>query len=357
MLIGSILGWELGHDDLFDFRSPRNRDDCLEPMRVLQKSAFSMGINLHTDDVILARGISPDFTIYIESIPYQKGRAPKNYLIRFETHLTVPLHQDINYLNNFDGIFTWDLDLLEGAGFNKDFNAVKKTKLTEIRTPNPKPSKSNDSVPTYVERSIFCSLIASNRHANMHDARELYSERAKVIRWFEKNASANFKLFGNGWNVPQKRFGFLGKTKYRFKKIIPYMMGRPVFSSYQGPIEAKDEVLINSKFCICFENAKDIRGYLTEKIFDCFFSGCVPIYWGEPNIDNWVPKECFIDFRDFDSLEKLYDFMIGISAEKYKEYQMAANNFINSEAFVIHSSQSFASQILERISNDFQLKK
>jgi hypothetical protein len=59
------------------------------------------------------------------------------------------------------------------------------------------------------------------------------------------------------------------------------------------------------KFSICYENARDTPGYITEKIFDCFFAGCVPIYWGANNITDHIPKECFIDKRDFEDYKVL----------------------------------------------------
>lgn len=353
MLIGSILGWELGCDDLFDSRSKRNRDDCLEPMRTLQKFAESKNVELHTDDVISHLGLTPDFALYVESVPFIKGYASKNYLIRYETSLTVPLNNNVDYLKNFDGIFTWDLDLLEGKGLNADFRAIERQRLVEIRTPNPLPEEFDRGVPEYIERSIFCCLIGSNRHANIDDKRELYSERVRAIKWFERHAPSDFQLFGNGWKVPQKRHGFWGKVKYRSEKIMPFLMGKPVFSSYRGPIEIKQSVLRNSKFCICFENARDIRGYLTEKIFDCLFAGCVPIYWGEPNIEEWLPKECFIDFRKFSSYDALYHFLNKISPKSFKSYQAAGRNFINSQDFIVHSSQSFASRLINRVLVDF----
>jgi len=346
MLIGSIYGWETGQ----------------EPMRVLRDYARSRGIELHTEDVVSRQNLQPDFSLYVESIPlHSHDVACNNYLIRYETPLTVPLNQEFDYLNRFDGIFTWDLDLLEGKSHPEALQRIAKQKLTEIRIPNPRPKNGLigeiESIPSYIERPIFCCLIASNRHANLPDKRELYSERAKAIRWFEKNHPQDFRLYGNGWRVPEKRFGKLGKWRYRLEKIVPFILGRPVFKSYQGATETKQAVLLQSKFCVCFENARNIRGYLTEKIFDCLFAGCIPIYWGEPDVAKWIPRECFIDFRDFASYEDLYQFISQISLEQFKKYQIAGQDFLKSKHFYIHSSQAFAVNIIDRIANDFGLSQ
>ncbi len=362
MLIGSIYGWEPGRDDLFDPNSPRNRDDCLEPFRVMREYALKKGIELHTADIVVKTGLQPDFSLHIESELVNIGHVSPEYLIRFETPLTVPLNAEAKYLNHFKGIFTWDLDLLEGRGSNNAYQLIAKDRLIEVRTPNPMPCaiKAGELLPSYSERDIFCCLIASNRHANLPDQRELYSERAKAIRWFEKNAPKKFRLYGNGWTVPEKRLGLLGNFRYRLEKVVPFLMRRPVFSSYQGPTKTKQSVLLGSKFCICFENARDIRGYLTEKIFDCLFAGCIPIYWGDPEVKKWVPRDCFIDFKDFNSYEDLFTYLREITPDRFQEIQKSGQNFLGSQKFFPHSSQRFSEIIIDRIfadlSNEFLSK-
>jgi len=43
----------------------------------------------------------------------------------------------------------------------------------------------------------------------------------------------------------------------------------------------------NYKFMICFENSS-LKHYLTEKLFNAYSNGTIPIYWGCPNIDEYV---------------------------------------------------------------------
>lgn len=49
------------------------------------------------------------------------------------------------------------------------------------------------------------------------------------------------------------------------------------------------------KFVICFENSKT-PGYVTEKIFNVFLSGSIPIYDGAPNITDYIIPESFIAY-------------------------------------------------------------
>lgn len=356
MLIGGIVGWEEGRDDLFDRHSLRNRDDCLEPFRVLREEAQKLDIQLHTLDVLLERGVRPNFNLYLESLPIIPIEGCKNYLIRFETELTVPINGDPDYLNQFDGIFTWDQDLLGSDNGNLLRQQIRATPLYPICYPNVPPLlyRFNEIVnPGFSGRDIGCALIGSNRHANILDARELYSERVKAIRWFEKNTTNFFSLFGNGWLVPQKRLGAIGKIKYRLEKIPTYLFGKKAFPSYRGPAKTKFDIFIRARFSICFENAKNIHGYITEKIFDCLFAGCVPIYWGEPTIEGIIPRACFIDFREFaqkpDPYGELYDCINNMSETTYLKYQEAGRDFLSSTGFDPFTSKAFSDSILRRI--------
>ena len=58
------------------------------------------------------------------------------------------------------------------------------------------------------------------------------------------------------------------------------------------------------KFAMAFEN-RQYPGYVTEKICDVYKSGCVPIYWGTPDVVKDFNPTTFInanDFHDFDAL-------------------------------------------------------
>jgi hypothetical protein len=48
------------------------------------------------------------------------------------------------------------------------------------------------------------------------------------------------------------------------------------YLSYKGKIDSKKDTLEKYKFSICYENARDTPGYITEKIFDCFFAANSP---------------------------------------------------------------------------------
>ena len=61
-----------------------------------------------------------------------------------------------------------------------------------------------------------------------------------------------------------------------------------------------------------YENIKGLNGYITEKIFDAFVAGNVPIYWGASDINEYIPDNCFIDRRNFINHEQMYKFLINM---------------------------------------------
>lgn len=65
------------------------------------------------------------------------------------------------------------------------------------------------------------------------------------------------------------------------------------FRSYQnflGSIESKRSALSNYKYSLVIENSND---YVSEKIFDSFLAGCIPIYVG-PSLTNYsIPTDLY----------------------------------------------------------------
>lgn len=71
------------------------------------------------------------------------------------------------------------------------------------------------------------------------------------------------------------------------------------------PVADKLMFLKQYKFNIAFENCL-YPGYTTEKIYDAFTAGSIPIYWGNPDISDYgVNPEAFINCHDYDSFDQV----------------------------------------------------
>jgi hypothetical protein len=175
---------------------------------------------------------------------------------------------------------------------------------------------------------------------------ELYSERINAIRWFERYHPEDFDLYGMGWD----KYVFRGRIIHRLNnvKLLTRLLA-PKYPSYKGTIATKSETLKGYKFAICYENAKEIPGYITEKIFDCFFAGCVPVYWGAPNVTDFIPADTFIDKRNFKGYEELYKYLKTMPAAEYERYLAAIEQFIKSDAMYLFSAEYFAALVTAEI--------
>lgn len=237
------------------------------------------------------------------------NRIPKEKLILFawEPPTVQPESWDPKVQAYFSKIYTWKDDLVDEVRFFK-FYLPYLTKRIEALVP-------------YEERK-FLTLIAgrlSSQHQN-----ELYSEREKIIRFFEERLDEGFDLYGRHW----------AKRK---------------FASWRGEIPDKMEVLKQYRFAFAYENSVE-SGYITEKLWDCFAAGVVPVYWGAPNVCEYVPADCFIDRRQFASDEELLLFLKKMSKEEWEGYVDRAGQFLEGETAYLFTEENYAKSVAESIS-------
>ena len=151
-----------------------------------------------------------------------------------------------------------------------------------------------------------------------------------------------FDLFGRGWNND------IEMPNRFYKKLKNYK--NSIFDCLESKNEnrTKKEIFNNYKFCLCFENSIS-RSYVTEKIFDCFKNNIIPIYLGAPNINEIVPKNCFIDYRKFKSDEDMIAFLNEMDTDKANNYLMSAHIFLKSNKSKLNSCEYFAKKIVLEI--------
>jgi hypothetical protein len=95
-----------------------------------------------------------------------------------------------------------------------------------------------------------------------------------------------------------------------------------------------------------------LEGWITEKIFDCFYAGTVPIYLGAPDVEHWIPPECFIDMRRFEGYDDLREYLLALTDGEIEAYRVAARDFLRSEQFRPFSKQTFAELIGRIVEED-----
>ncbi len=73
-----------------------------------------------------------------------------------------------------------------------------------------------------------------------------------------------------------------------------------------GPVPDKIQFQSGYKFALAAENSVH-PGYTTEKLVEAFASGCVPIYWGDPEVTRVFNPDAFFRAADFASYAQLAD--------------------------------------------------
>ena len=93
----------------------------------------------------------------------------------------------------------------------------------------------------------------------------------------------------------------------------------------EAGIRTKTDFLAHYKFTIAFENTSVPR-YISEKIFHPLRVGSIPIYWGCPEIAQYVNPDCFINCHDFSSFDDVIREVIKIDRDQqlYESYLKAS---------------------------------
>ncbi len=330
----NFVGDSLRRNNIFDLSSAGNRDGCFEPYLLLRHFFSIYGIDINTADINQVDKVA--FELHMDAQTQINSKVPC-YVILCESPQIRPINQNKSLLAKYRRIFTWRDDLVDDQRFIK-LNLPNKIIV-------------NSSLGWH-GRDRLCCMIAANKTAPHPSPLLLYSERVSTIRWFEQNVPQDFDLFGLSWDVPVARHGFAGRVTNKLRAFIPKGAERVYFPAYRGKVVSKLETFQKYRFSICYENVRELPGYITEKIFDSFFAGCVPVYWGAANITTYIPENCFIDRRKFTSNEELYNFMISMTESEYSIYQERIAAFLTSDRAKPFSAEVFAETIVNTIVSD-----
>ncbi len=308
-----------------------NWDGFMVQHVMLKNTLTKLGYKFFTTfdpDNVEHRDVAQAFVFYNISVdkfgkPFLLNRAlrvPKSKLsvILWEP----PIKPFVNNFNSslqqrFGKVLTWDDELLDCKHFFKFYNDTR-WMICDM--------KRDDSVP--FEKKRLVAMVASIPYS-VHPA-ELTSLRRRFIEYVDGVADPNeFGLYGRG----------LEGCRYR---------------CYRGAITKKCEGYRNFKFAVCYENCR-WSGYISEKIFEGMMAGCVPIYYGAPNITKYIPKGCFIDYADFGSEEKLYAYIKNMGKDEYMRYIKNIDLFLKSTKAHLFSLENWVDTFITTILGPYDL--
>ena len=91
--------------------------------------------------------------------------------------------------------------------------------------------------------------------------------------------------------------------------------------SHENPTTVLQTTLANYKFFMSFEN-EIAKGYVSEKYFKILSSGCVPVYYGAPDVPQLTKSKSFINAANYKTPELLADYLAHLTRNltAYAEY-------------------------------------
>ena len=222
---------------------------------------------------------NPDYLIYnVYGNKHLNSKYDKSIKIAIFTENIIPNLNQVDYaigyahINYLDRYFKFRLFTYR-LSYN-NFTLIKEVRKNVLKNPI---------------RNKFCAAVISNGKTNMF--------RIKFINELNK-----------------------------YKKID---MGGRFKNNVGGPVENKIEFLSNYKFSIAMENSEG-EGYTSEKIYQSFISGTIPIYYGNYNIDEFYNPKAYILIRDERDIKKKIEYIKKIdSDEKLYKSILKQNILIN----------------------------
>jgi hypothetical protein len=109
---------------------------------------------------------------------------------------------------------------------------------------------------------------------------------------------------------------YLPGHQMRHKIIDTFRDKIDLFGRGYNPIENKIDSLRDYQFQIVIENA-EIPGWFTEKLIDCFVTGTIPIYWGDPTISQIFDTTGMIVVKDLEHMSKIINDIDSIDLNQF----------------------------------------
>lgn len=125
------------------------------------------------------------------------------------------------------------------------------------------------------EKDLFCNFVYSNKNCS-----------TKRVEWFDEISKYKFV------HAP-------GALRHN---TDPIPMGKDWTESF----EIKTEYQRRFKFSMAFENVS-APGYTSEKIFNAFRARTIPIYWGDPDIEEIIDDKSFINLTHYNNSKEVID--------------------------------------------------
>lgn len=187
--------------------------------------------------------------------------------------------------------------------------------------------------PTEIDRLAALSAVRSDRVVLINSNKmsfvpgELYSLRRKAIRDFE-----NLDLYGIGWNsklINRILIATRALAHAAFSLKVPSLWGAELwFQRYpksKGPVKNKLATMSNYRYALVIENSTE---YMSEKLMEALFAGCIPIYVGPDPKEYGIPDNLVLWSKP--DITSIRTSLVEATTWDTRDFQSRLNMFLGS---------------------------
>lgn len=335
-----------------------NGENILAPWVYLRDWFAKRGVAVHTADRLPAAG-SGTRNLFVSFGQRKRYRAAAeradvvlSAFFAFESPVVEPdLYKELPRVQrHFRRLYTF-----ADAGSLRPYLPVA-IRSTEFRIPSPLEGVREDLWRNRDRR--FLVMINHNKLPAIR-RNELYVERMRAVEFFARTDEIH--LYGKGWDGPSYQMGVgwipgpLRRLHWamqcRWDRFRPAPLLRAARRVHLGTVPSKLDALSQYTFSLCFENVV-LNGWVTEKIFDCFAAGNIPVYWGAADIERYVPTECFVDMRCFTDYTELRRFLRSLDHAQIEAYRDRGRAYLASPAFRQFRKEAFVELVAQLVEED-----
>ena len=196
-----------------------------------------------------------------------------------------------------------------------------------------------NNYPNHLRMPLFLVYFNNEFLTSDRDAKALLHKKTGFCSFVVSNATET-----------EQRISFFHELS-KYKEIAS---GGKYANNVGGPVENKRDFISKYLFNIAFENSS-YPGYTTEKIAEPWVEGCIPIYWGDPEITKDINPDCFINMYDFASFDAAIEHIKEVDASlelqiKYLSAPFFKNNEVPEylqDEVIAQKMKYFINQCLE----------
>jgi hypothetical protein len=312
-------------DRLFDINNLSiNRDDMLQPFFRLKVTLNDEAIPVRTADYLYEEGSLSSENHYwslgiLKNYPELLNREgiKLKYFFMMEppavaSHLYRALPQLTRY---FERVYVHNT---VGDGYS--LKGVDQSRLRSFFWPQPYADVLESHWNNQDRKKRI--VVINGNHIPRSFKNQLYSKRITAMASLAKLGIVD--LYGRGWDKWWSHRSMWPPYWFNYKTLM---------SIYRGACDSKYAVLSQYSFSLCFENMV-MKGYVTEKIFDCLYAGTIPLYLGAKDIESLIPPEAYIDCRQFSSWSEMGEAVMAMTDAEILKMKEAGKAFIQSDRYL-----------------------